>query len=181
MLAEHEPENERGDLVQERDHPNREQRCVRPVAPRGLAVAPSPITGEGQQQRGKAERSEDASVCEQPRTESGHRAECRATQQSDTNDGDEQQIRTTGEDLDARNDRELNDDDEEQQSRCLGDVRPHHGAFGLFFWVTRAVTASSEEKSTNGLISTCLYGAVSLWPTCVTTPIGIPRGNSDGY
>ena len=53
------------------------------------------------------------------------------------------------EDLDVRDDRELDDDDEEEQGRGLETVREHQRAF---FRETSAVTASRDEKSTNGSI-----------------------------
>src|SRR6476620_3366897 len=85
------------------------------------------------------------------------------------------------EDVDVRHHRQLHDDDEEEQARGLCYVGRHHGAFGVRLCVIRAVTASSAEKSTYGAIWICLYNAVSLWPTCVTTPIRMPAGKSDGY
>src|SRR5256885_17087398 len=75
----------------------------------------------------------------------------------------------------------MDDDDEEQQPRGLRRIRRHQGTFGVRLCVISAVTASSDEKSTNGSIWICLYRAVSLWPTLVTTPIWIPCGKSDGY
>src|SRR5213592_2446667 len=85
------------------------------------------------------------------------------------------------EDRDLRHDRQLDHDSEEEKSSRLCDVGGHHGAAGFRFFVIIAVTASSDEKSTNGWIWICLNGAVSLWPTLTTYPIGMLAGNSDGY
>src|SRR2546423_8325075 len=85
------------------------------------------------------------------------------------------------EDVDVRHDRQLDDDHEEQEQGRLRDIGKHQGAFGIRLWVINAVTASRDPKSTNGWIWICLYSAVSLCPTLVTIPIGIPRGNSEGY
>jgi hypothetical protein len=60
------------------------------------------------------------------------------------------------EDLDVRDDRELHNHRDEEQSCGLRRVRGHQGAFGVRLRVMSAVTASSEEKSTNGVICTCL-------------------------
>ena len=56
------------------------------------------------------------------------------------------------EDRDLRHDRELHDHGEEEEDGSLGSVGRRHGAFGFRFFVIRAVTASSDEKSTNGWI-----------------------------
>src|SRR5207244_4036916 len=144
-------------------------------------VAPVPVAADRRQHRGEAERAEHAGVCEQPGAEAGDRAEHRAAQQCDTHQRDEQEVRVAAEDRDVRHDRELQHDREEEQAGCLRQVGRHHGAFGIFLFVIRAVTASSDEKSTNGSIWICLYGAVSLCPTLVTTPIGMSAGKSDGY
>src|SRR6476469_9337147 len=85
------------------------------------------------------------------------------------------------EDRHLGHDRQLDHDDEEHQHARLRDVGRHHGACGFFFFVINAVTASSDEKSTNGWIWICLNGAVSLWPTLITYPIGMFAGKSDGY
>ena len=61
------------------------------------------------------------------------------------------------EDRDLRHDRQLHDNGEEEESRRLGCVGGRHGAFGVRFFVISAVTASSDEKSTNGWIWICLY------------------------
>ena len=41
---------------------------------------------------------------------------------------------------------------------------------------TSTMTASSEPKSTYGSTCTCWKRSVSVWPTLVTSPIGIPFG-----
>ena len=56
------------------------------------------------------------------------------------------------EDVDVRQHRELDDDDDEQQSCGLGRIDSHQGPFGVRLWVISAVTASSVEKSTYGSI-----------------------------
>src|SRR5512133_2512221 len=85
------------------------------------------------------------------------------------------------EDRDLRHDRQLDHDREEEERPGLRNVGGHHGACGFRFFVINAVTASSDEKSTNGWIWICLNGAVSLWPTLTTYPIGMLAGKSDGY
>src|SRR5262249_11572638 len=92
-----------------------------------------------------------------------------------------QEVGMTAEDRDLRHDRQLDHDGEEEQRDRLRNVGSHHGACGFFFFVISAVTASSEEKSTKGWIWICLNGAVSLWPTLITSPIGMFAGKSDGY
>ena len=44
---------------------------------------------------------------------------------------------------------------------------------------TRTMTASSAPKSTYGSTCTCWKRSVSVWPTLVTLPIGIPFGKSE--
>jgi hypothetical protein len=79
-LAEHVTQHERGDLVEDRDDRDRQHRRVRAVTSGRLAVAPRPITGDRQEERGEAERAEHAGVHQQPRTETGDCAEDRAAQ-----------------------------------------------------------------------------------------------------
>ena len=50
-------------------------------------------------------------------------------------------------DVDVREDRHLHDRRDEQDPRSLARVRDH-GAFGMVFFVTSAITESSEPKST---------------------------------
>src|SRR5579864_6459961 len=47
-LAEHELDDQDAVRIQERDHRDREERRMPAVASRGLAVAPDPVTGQGQ-------------------------------------------------------------------------------------------------------------------------------------
>src|SRR5712691_128061 len=155
-LAQDETEHDRGSLIQEGDDSDRQHGGVRPVAAGRLAVAAGPVARECEQERGEAERAEDAGVGKQSRGETGHGAEDRAAEQGDGDERYEQQVRMTAEDVDVRHNRQLDDDHEKEQPSRLAGVGEHHGAFGIRLWVISAVTASSEEKSTKGSIWICL-------------------------
>ena len=77
-LAEQEVHDERPDGVEHRHDGDGQERCVRAVASRRLAVAPDPEAGEREQERREAERAEACDVEQQARPEAGDRAEDRA-------------------------------------------------------------------------------------------------------
>src|ERR671931_63167 len=180
-LPEHEVEDQRAELVEHRDHRDRKQRRVCTLATGRLAVAPDPVARERQQQRREPEHPEVAGVREQAGAEAGDGAEHRAAQQRDAYDRDQQELWTAVEEVDLREDRDLQDHGNEQESRRLGGVGGDHGATGTRLFETSAVTESSEPKLTYGSIWIVLKYAVSVWPTLATLPIWMPIGKSDGY
>src|SRR5918994_229698 len=170
-VAEHDVQRQGGDGVQDRHHGDREQRRVRAVATRRLAVAADPVTGHGEQQRRLTEPREVRSVQEEPGREPRGGAPDRTAQERDRDERDEQEVGRAACDLDRADDRRLQHDGDEDEHRGLEDVGAHR---------TSTVTVRRFERSTYETIWICLNGSVSLCDTLVTVPIGIPRGNSDG-
>src|SRR5215210_3111797 len=73
-IAEHDAQRERPERVDDRHHGDREQRRVRAVAPRRLAVAADPVPRDREQERRLAEAREVRGVEQQPDEEAGERA-----------------------------------------------------------------------------------------------------------
>src|SRR3954451_23518118 len=158
-VAEQEVQHEHSDGVEDRDDGDGHERRVRAVAAGGFAVAPDPVAADGEHERRQAERLEVRGVDEQPAEEAARGAEDRAAQQRDGNDRHEQQVRHAAEDVDARQQRNLHDGDEEEQSSRLDDVeRVHFRSSG-----TRIATESSDEKSENGVTWMCLNSSTLFW------------------
>src|SRR5919201_949536 len=180
VLPEHEVQRERADRVGDRDDADGDERCVRPVAPGRLAVAPDPVAGDREEKRRDAERVQVGRVDHEPRAESSDRAGDRPAQERDRDEGEQEQVRAPAEEGERGDDRDLDDRRDEQQHRRLRWLDRDHGSFGCGFLVTSTATASSEPKSTNGSTWICLKRSVSVWPTLVTRPIGRSAGYSEG-
>ena len=123
-------------------------------ATRRLAVAPSPVAGERQEQRGDAERLERRRVEDKAREEAAGGAEDRAAQERDRDERDEQDVRHAAEDRHGVEHGHLQDRDGEQEARSLGRVGCDHGVACIRFG-TSTMTESSDEKSTYGVTWTC--------------------------
>ena len=152
-----------------------EQRRVRAVASGRLAVAADPEAGEREQERGEAERADLRDVEHEPGPEAGERSEDRAGRECDGDEEDEDEVGRAAEDSDRGDDRHLHDDGEEEEHRRFRDGEGH-GIFGRGLSLIRTTTASTELKSTSGITWTTWNVSMSVWPTFVTTPIGIPLG-----
>ena len=85
-LAEHEMDEEQAEAVEDGDDRDRQERRVRAVAARRLAVAADPVARDGEHESGQPELPERRDVDEDAAEEPAHRAEHRAAQERD---GDE--------------------------------------------------------------------------------------------
>src|SRR4029450_2777371 len=163
-LPEEEVHDERPDRVEHGHDRDGQERRVRAVASRRLAVAPDPEPGEREQERREAERAEPRDVEQQARPEAGDRAEDRALRERDRDEGDEHEVGRAAEDSDLGHDRHLEDRHEEEEDCCFrggGD----HGICGRGLWLASTSTYWSDEKSTNGITWTSWNGSTSVWPT----------------
>src|SRR5436190_16649365 len=152
---------------------------------RRVAEAPGPVTGERQEERRQAERLHGGDVEDEPGPEAGAGAEERPAKEGDRDEDDEDEVGVAVGYAERREEGDLEDRGEGEQDACLEGVEAVHGFVFFVFtcWApgfgTRTITASSESKFTSGVTWIRLYRSTSCWPTPVTTPIGIPRGQSD--
>ena len=168
-------QDERADRVEDRDDGDGEQRRVRAVASGRLAVAADPEAGEGQEERGEAERAELGDVEHEAGPEARDRAEDRALRERDGDEHHEHEVGRAAEDPDRGDDRHLEDAATKKSAAAFA-MCGHHGICGSRLVLTSTITPSSDLKSTDGMIWTFWNGSMSVWPTFVTSPIGIPRG-----
>src|SRR6266576_2979794 len=82
-FPEHVMEDERADRVEQRHDRDGDERCVRAVSAGRLAVAPDPVAGDGQQERGDAEGLQRRRVDDEAGAETGGRAEDRSAEEGD--------------------------------------------------------------------------------------------------
>ena len=88
-------------------------------------------------------------------------------------DGDEQEVGRAARDRDRGDDDDLQHGrNEEDTDRAQAFGGGHRGRSDG----RSTMTASSAPKSTYGSTWTCWKRSVSVWPTLVTSPIGIPLG-----
>ena len=145
-LAEDEAERQAPERVEEGDDRDREERRVGAVAAGGLAVAPDPVAGQRQQQRGEPERLEGRRVDDEAREESGAGSGHGTAQQRDGDERDEQEVGRAAEDLDVREDRDLEDRGEEDEPAALTRRRHQLGPAGS--WRGRTCTATRRSRRT---------------------------------
>ncbi len=94
----------------------------------------------------------------------------------DGDEDDEEQVGRRAEHLHGRDRRHLEDRGDEHDRREAGGHGGAHGVASAASLRTSTSTASRDERLANGVTCTCLYGSVSVWPTLVTFPIGMPFG-----
>ena len=147
-----EVEGEAADRDEHGHDDDREERRVQAVAPGGLGVAPGPVAGDGEQQRGHAERVERQDVEQETAAEPGDGAGDRAAEQRDADQRQEQEVGRAAEDVDAHDDRRLQQGGDEDQHRDRGGVAHRRR---LASRGTSTATASSDAKSTPEASCTC--------------------------
>ena len=155
------------------DRANRHDRGKATVATRRLAVTAGPEAGEREDERRHAERPERDEVDHDAPHEAEDGARNRAAKEREGDHDDEEEIGRAARDHERRHDDDLQQRGDEDRHRCSKPCRRRHRGRPVG---TSTRTASSAPKSTYGSTCTCWKRSVSVWPTLVTFPIGIPFG-----
>ncbi len=147
-------EAEAGEGDRDREDEDGEQRCVRPVAAGGLAVAARPVAGQRIEQCRDAERVEGHDVDDQPAEEPCDGSRDCAAEQGDREQREQKHVGGTARNIERRDERHLQERSHEDD--CGEDeVVAHYGSSGSGRRETRTRTESSAEKSTSETTSTC--------------------------
>jgi hypothetical protein len=153
VLAEHVVEREPADGGQHRQDDDGEERRVRAVAARRLAVAAGPVPGDGEEQRADPDRPHVRDVEHEAADEARDGAGHRAAQEGDPEQRDEQHVRRAAEHLERREDRRLQqrgDHDHPADRQRVTHGPAASGVFGI-----KTSTECSDDRSTYGSICTC--------------------------
>src|SRR5919106_6100623 len=172
VVSQHVVEEEGERAREHRDHADRDRGRELPAARGRLRPAAGPEPGERQDEGSDPERLQRQQIDDEPAREAEDCPRHRSSQQAQSDDRDEKQIRRAAADGEGRhNDHLQHGGHEDDRRRAYAFARAHCGRSGG----RSTITASSAPKSTYGSTCTCWKTSVSVRPKLVTLPIGIPR------